>query len=247
MIEPNSEAYKLLYCDDDGDLIMLDEVQLMDEVPAERIEPLRAMLNGDDVYASYQATLVLAAWADPVGLDAAASHIQNNVHEQQLSPHRLLGVDTAYDEIAQALAYGLNNADSAAVSIIEQAAKTLLARYEHHYFRSGMRRLLNKLADADLLAEMTSAVQRTITTGNHYQAAELLVPISRIDPVQAWKLIDLFRTETGIEREAQPNVCDALAQIHTPESKALLESLLSSDRAGVKDAAEKALAAHNPR
>lgn len=45
-----------------GGVIGLDEVQLLDPIPVERITKLTACLGDNDLYLAYQYGLVLAAW-----------------------------------------------------------------------------------------------------------------------------------------------------------------------------------------
>jgi hypothetical protein len=60
------EKHKIMYASADGEVIGLDEVQLLDPI-VERIAPLRALLAGPNAYDAYQAALILAAWGDARG------------------------------------------------------------------------------------------------------------------------------------------------------------------------------------
>jgi hypothetical protein len=52
----------LLYEDAQGEVIGLDEVQLLDPIPEHRIPLLRQLMNGQDKYLAVHAAQVLAAW-----------------------------------------------------------------------------------------------------------------------------------------------------------------------------------------
>lgn len=241
MIDPDSTTYRLLYCNQEGELVGLDEVQYLDPYPAERVQPLRALLTGDP-FVRYQASLVLAAWADPVGLDAIAAEIEAEVvHEHKLAPHRISDVDTVYDEYARALWVGLAEEGTPEQETIGSLALALLAIYEHHYFRTGMRLLAEWLNRPDEVSHIAAALQRAVANHQIAKASELLPAVAMNDPAQAWRLLNLFRTDSGVLPEAQANVCDALAHIRTPESRDLVTSLADSDVPGVRQAASEAL------
>jgi hypothetical protein len=243
-IEPGTEAYRLLYCDEDGDGVGLDEVQLLDPIPSERLGPLRTMLVDSDPFVRFQATLVLAAWADPAGLTAAGNLIrEQEIHQLGFSPHRLFATDTAYDQIADALYVGAGIAEPPELAIIRRLTLELLDTFEFHFFRSGLRLLTERIEGPEFAAVISSAVRRAVAEGQYLKASEQMAAIARRQPGTAWSLVYLFVENGAIRDNVQANICDALAYVETKESRSLLNEMLASDVPGVEQAARRALEA----
>lgn len=48
-----ADIYNAMYTDETGEVIGLDEVQLLEPIPTERIPKLTGLLLGDDLYMAY--------------------------------------------------------------------------------------------------------------------------------------------------------------------------------------------------
>lgn len=108
---PRTEAYQLLYCDDDGDVIGLDEVQLLDPIPADRVPKLRTLLEDSDFFTVYQALKVLVAWQDEAGF--ASGMVFKSLDEALQWARRWLdeaGILARSGDDAGSAASGLNSA-----------------------------------------------------------------------------------------------------------------------------------------
>lgn len=197
MIETGSAAYQALYCDDDGTVINLDEVQYLDPVPTDRLPILYGLLGDDDPYACLQAVPVLVAWADPRGLRAAADLVENEAIDTGMMPHRLWGVDTAWDELASALAIAHARPQHDG-PLVDHLVEQLLARFERHFFDRGMHRLSLAVAKPVLLGPLLTAMHRASAAGKIDQAALLLEAIASIDPQVGWQTISLVVVDGAI-------------------------------------------------
>ncbi|CAM3997288.1 hypothetical protein VA7868_01112 [Vibrio aerogenes CECT 7868] len=103
MIPVDSKTYHLLYTDEFGDDVGLDEVQLLDPPLKERIPDLLALLDSPDQFISYQAMLILSAWGNDSGIYFLDSIIDDEkIHESGFELHRITDEDNVYDELAYA-------------------------------------------------------------------------------------------------------------------------------------------------
>jgi hypothetical protein len=139
------EIEHLLY---EGNVIGLDEVQLLEPVPTYRIHKVRTLLKKSDLYLTYQASLVLTAWGDPCGFNKICDFIIQKIHREIVfEPLRRYGYDNIYDIFAEAIEiYGYTQKNHQ--SIIE-AYRKLLELYGECIFESRLKiALLNKQYDA---------------------------------------------------------------------------------------------------
>ncbi len=186
-----SAIYKALYTNEAGEVVGLDEVQLLDPIPANRIPELLLLLASDDLYQAYQAGLVLAAWGVIAGVDYLRHLVAIRVDKMaELEPHRLSGEDNVYDVIAESLGVAvLSEYDERQVADILQS---LLALYGDCYFESKLKRTLLRLNLPELLPAIEQAVTLAVEHGRYYQASQLLPVLAKYDKAYALSQVSLF-------------------------------------------------------
>ncbi len=245
MIEPGSEAFDALYCDDTHQPIGLDEVQLLETISPGRRVIVRRLAGSDDEFERYQAALLLIAWGDVQALAAAERLIaEAPTRTVALAPYRLGGNDMAYDELAEALTVAVT-VDRATVEAfgpaqIRRLAKDLLRLVPDEDFRSGLRALLLECSEFGLVDDMMAAAGRAIAVGRTGLASELLEPIAVADPDRFWSVLDRMVDGATVPADVEANLCDALTHVPGPRSHQLLDNLLQSERPGVARAASAA-------
>jgi len=238
-MDPETSA--LLYADESGEIVGVDEVQLLDEVPADRIPALRALLCGDDLGTRFGSLLLLAAWGDSDGLASAEQFLSSTGNEfDGLNPHRLHDQDRTYDLIADALslAVRVRGMDPAQVT---PHAERLLDMATSQFFEHGLQRLVTAIADPALGAETDAVVRRLARDGRHREASDLLPAVAATDPVAASEALNLFRTDTGFMDESVTGVATTLGRIRSEAAISELESLQQSEQPGAATAAKFAL------
>lgn len=241
MMDTESQAYRLLYCDDSGETVGLEEVQLLDPWPTDRLGPLRTLLVEGDPTARFHSMLVLVAWGDSVGLEAANRFLHNKQDDASgISTHRLHGRNLAYDELADALGLSLaNNVDRAEVTAL---AVQLLQLFRTEFFESGLERLLSALADPELQDEILRAIGDVSSQGRVQEASELLPALASINPDLTWRTIhNMFSNQDGYLPEALTGIAFAFGRIKTSEALEELYQFQQSDQPGAAVAAEMAL------
>lgn len=188
-----AEIQQLLYADSAGKAIGLERVQGLEPVPAERLGPLRALLDGPDEYLGYQAALVLAAWGNAAGLRKLEQLIDTRLDQRLvMAPHQVPDYDNGYDEMAGAVhRYGLSSA-------AEQPARRrvlgkLLALYGPCQFESKLKAALLQLDwAAELLPDMRAALARALALGRAELASQLLPPLARCEGRAVRALLEQF-------------------------------------------------------
>lgn len=191
-----SPIYQALYTSEAGDVIGLDEVQLLDPVPANRIPELLPLLAGDDLYLAYQAGLVLAAW----GVEAGVAYVQHLVAIRidktvELAPDRLTGEDNVYDVLGEALGIAaLSGYDATHIATI---LRSVLGLYGECFFAGKLKTLLLHLHLPDLLPALKQAVTLALEHGRYYQASQLLPVLAKYDHTYALGQISLFERLTA--------------------------------------------------
>lgn len=205
------DARRLLYEDNDGTVIGLDEVQLLDPVPEDRIPAVRTLLASPDPRVVFEAAIVLAAWGDDAGIKRVEEMIDRRIDlDVTLSPHRIHGYDNVYDEIAQAVrAYGLSGGDA---SVRERLYRKLLYLYGPLRFESRLKGALLReegLKDG-LYSEVIAAIERALALGEPYLASQLLPVAAKWAPSEAPRLIALFSACPAQTPDPAANVAEAL-------------------------------------
>lgn len=218
--------YHLLYADETGEIVGLDEVQLMDPPPVERFPAVRALLQEDDEHLVFEAAIVLAAWGDKVGLDRIEQMIDSRIHERTtLSPHRLHGYDNVYDELANAI-YLFGMTTPGHEETIERLYRKLLALYGPCGFESNLKRALLKSDAQELSDDVLAAIERAWNLGRPYLTSQLLPVLARWNPEHFWRLAPRF-VDASDEPPPVLNVIEGLEHVTGPDRDALLRKLSS--------------------
>ena len=238
------DIQRLLYQDEDGHTVGLDEVQLLDPVPVGRIAPVRALLGGDDLYLTYQAALALTAWGDAAGLDKIEEFVDTRVdRKMEFAPHRIYDYDNVYDELAEAVyLFGLSSVDYRADRV--RVFRKLLALYGPCSFESGLKRALLRLDFPELASDVRAALERALEMGRVYLASQLLPPLARWEGEAARPLLARFLSAPREPRRPDPllNVVEALGYLPGPDSRRQLQQYQQSQDPAVSDEASRALA-----
>lgn len=187
------EIQHLLYEDENGVLIGLDEVQRLDPVPIARLAPVRALLAGPDEYLGYQAALVLTAWGDAAGLHQLEQFINTRLDQRlAMAPHRIYDYDNGYDEMAGAV-YCAGLASAAGQPARRRVLGKLLALYGPCQFEGKLKAALLRLDwAAELVPDMRAALARALALGRAELAARLLPPLARCEGRAARALLGQF-------------------------------------------------------
>lgn len=228
MIAPNSEEYRLLYTDDFGDDVGLDEVQLLDPPPVERIPALVKMMGSPNTFLSYQALLVLTAWGEDSALSKLEEFIdQNKISSFEFAPNRLTGEDNLYDELSYAIhLYGLSGGDpNNALKLF----KKLLAIYPKYFFESKLKHALLKSNFKELAPLIEKAFKETLANGRKYQASQLLPVLAKFSSESGLEIIKSFDLSSEDIPDPLVNVAEALRYcLATEEANRLLQKLKNS-------------------
>jgi HEAT repeat protein len=202
----------------------LDEVQLLDPPPAERIPLLRELLHNPNEDLVYQAALILAAWGDDVGLEMLEKLVDTRLHERgEFAPNRFGEGDNVYDEIAYAAhLYRLSGKRTEA---LERVFRKLLGLYGPCFFESKLKYALLKSDLSDLSSDIQAAIERALALGHSYLASQLLPVLARWKPDVAWPLLRTFMDLPAQVPSPVVNVAEALGYIDTPESRSALMRL----------------------
>ena len=238
------DVQRLLYEDEEGRVIGLDEVQLLDPVPPERISPVRALLGSADLYLTYQAALVLTAWGDPIGLSKVEEFVDTCVDQaMEFAPHRIYDYDNVYDELAEAVyLFGLSSVDHRDDRV--RVFRKLLALYGPCFFESKLKRALLRLDFSELAPDVRGALERALGLGRVYLASQLLPPLARWEGEAARPLLERILSAARDPRRPDPlsNVAEALGYLPGPDSRRRLEQYARSGERAVSDEARRALA-----
>jgi len=234
-----SEIEALLYTSLDGEVIGLDEVQLLDPPPHVRIPALITLLEHADPYIAFQAAIVLAAWGVIEGMGKIEQLIDQRVHEHaEISPNRIYDYDNVYDELAYAAhLYRLTVGETPeGVRIFRK----LLGLYGTCRFESRLKHALLKTQGTELLPDVRAAMERAWNAGHEYLASQLLPPLARWDPegAEAWSL-KLMNAKDPL---ALANVAEALAYVDTEHARTLLRRLAAHPERAIADQASDSLA-----
>lgn len=239
----NPAYYNLLYADEAGEIVGLDEVQLMDPPPVERFGAVRALLQEDDEHLVFEAAIVLAAWGDKAGLDCIERMIDTQIHERAtLAPHRLHGYDNVYDELAGAI-YLFGMTTPGHEKTIERLYRKLLAFYGPCMFESKLKRALLKSDLHALLDDVLAAIERAWHQDRAYMASQLLPVLARWSPVHFWRLVPQF-LDASDEPPPALNVIEGLGYLSGPDKDELLNRLSVHRDERVADAVREQAETH---
>lgn len=187
------EIRNLLYSTSVEDEFGLDEVQLMEIIPTERIFKLIALLDNESKFIAYQAMLILTAWNIEEGFKSVDKFIEEQPDkEYNFEPHRIWGKDNVYDDIAYALYISTLKSNNEK-KIIPYFIK-LLNLYDKKYFDSKFSYcLLDIEPDNDLLPYIIKALEASLENKMYLQSSQLLPVIVNYDKKNAKKYIPIFK------------------------------------------------------
>lgn len=191
MIPIDSKEYRLLYTDEFGDDVGLDEVQLLDPPLEDRVPELLGLLDSSDTFVSYQAMLVLSAWGNESGVKFLDSLVdEEKIHESGFESHRITDEDNVYDELAYAIyLYSLSDGDEDKIITI---LKKLLSIYPKYFFESKLKYVLLKTNYIELADLIENVIQSTLSNQKPYQASQLLPVLARFDAKKGGLLSNLL-------------------------------------------------------
>jgi len=217
----DSELYHCLYANEEGVIEDLLEVQLIENIPLDRIPVLRKALQSNDAYIVYQSTLVLSAWGDSKGLRKLEDMV-DHPPDTVLDPDNITDQDRTLDKLALALSFSRYNGNS--IENIFRVFKKLLEVYPNRFFKGDFSDVLEELADRSLLNEIINAFEKTYAS-NIFQSSDLLPVIAKLDPAKGWQLALRLMKHDGEQPNPVANVAKSLFHIKTTDSQSLLEEL----------------------
>lgn len=225
MSHPQEEQiFAALYVDDDGQFVGLDEVQLMESPPPDRIDVLHAALGCSNLEISYKAAIVLAAWGDNKGFDALEHLVDMRIDKQGVcEPHRIYGYNNVFDSIAHAVyLFGdCGRRDRDQVRLYQK----ILALYGECDFESKLKYALLRVDFPELANNVESACKRSRDAGKLYLASQMLPVIARWAPARAWELLPAFWIDQKATPNPTVNIAEALAYFQSREAETILHHL----------------------
>ncbi|MEW4453759.1 hypothetical protein AB1L30_13885 [Bremerella sp. JC817] len=237
--DPESLIYAALYCDDEGDVIGLDEVQLLDAPSETRVEILLKTLSHEDWEARKQAARVLAAWGFDAGLDTLEQLIDLRIDQHGVEVrHSIYGYNYVFDQLAEAVhLFQMLGESPRREEDQRRIYSKLLALYGECDFRSDLKYALARSGYAELLPEVVAAIERALAADKVYQASQLLPVVARWSPAIAWDWTAKFWSEERLVPSPLANVAEALGEIDTDASREMLQSLSTHVDTVVRDEA----------
>lgn len=235
----DATTYKALYEDEYGEVIGIDEMQLLDEPPPGRVPQLRALLRGDDAWVAFQAAEVLTAWGDDEGMAYFERLVPDWPAEgRDYYPHRIYGYDDALDHVADAASvYLLSGGDAARATALFRA---LLARYGPVVFESRLKAALLKRGDPALAPDVRAAIARAEAQGRPYLASQLLPVLARWEGRAALPVLERF-LDASDRPNPRTNVAEALRYVDPAAAGPLLARLAADPDRVVADEARASL------
>lgn len=163
----------ILYKDSEGEYVGLDEVQLLEPYPIERVKPLINLLSNTDNSIALEAALILSAWGIKDGIDYLEKFIDQKNEADGFFLHRIHGEDNVYDEIAHAIQlYFFSTKNYKRTLII---LRKILELYGYFYFESYISHILfeNEISK-QLLMQIDNAIDIAIKENRLFQSSQLL-------------------------------------------------------------------------
>jgi hypothetical protein len=224
-----AEKHKILYESEDGEVVGLDEVQLLDPI-ADRIAPLRALLAGPDEYDAYQAALILAAWGDRLGarylLDTV---LAARAGEPPLDPHRIRATDDDAPDLA-AEALHLYGATSGDMQTRDDGYRRCLDLFGEVAFPGKLQSVLRRDRPSALLSPTRAAHERTVAHGLDEAAATLLPALAAMGEPDIARLItdraEAIQKDIAIRR----GLLEAASALQRKDIEALVIGITSPSR-----------------
>lgn len=240
MFPMTPNEYKLLYTDEDGVVVGLDEVQLIDPPIIERVPALIDLLDSTNHLVVYESALILSAWGFDFGVDKIELMIDSDSSlPVELSPNRINGEDNCFDEMAYAIyLYGLSGGS---MTKVKELFCKFLKIYPRHFFESKLKYVLLKSNICELADDVCMAIITTHKNGRIYQAGQLLPVLSLYNPSKGWGVISDLITNKDLMPYLAVNIAESLKFIKTMESLDLLRSLMQFSRSEVADEVQNSL------
>lgn len=186
----------------------LTEVQLIGKADENRVEKLKLLLHHKNAYISYQAMLVLLAWAIPEGfvqLDRFISEKWDEKHS--FEPHRIYNEDNVYDVIVDALYISTFNGKEE--QELYPYVKHFLSIYGDRFFESCLKDFLLKKDCKPLLKEIEEAMKSALKNKKYYQASQLFPVIIHYDKHRFEEYFEVFSSLLKDDKRIEYNIEEA--------------------------------------
>jgi hypothetical protein len=205
-----NEIYDTLYyySEDGEEGYDLTEVQLIGKTDENRVEKLKLLLHHKNAYISYQAMLVLLAWAIPEGfvqLDRFISEKWDEKHS--FEPHRIYNEDNVYDVIVDALYISTFNGKEE--QELYPYVKHFLSIYGNRFFESCLKDFLLKKDCKPLLKEIEEAMKSALENKKYYQASQLFPVIVHYDKHRFEEYFEVFSSLLKDDKRIGYNIEEA--------------------------------------
>lgn len=205
-----NEIYDTLYyySEDGEEGYDLTEVQLIGKTDENRVEKLKLLLQHKNPYISYQAMLILVAWAIPEGfvqLDRFISEKWDEKHS--FEPHRIYNEDNVYDVIVDALYISTFNGKEE--QELYPYVKHFLNIYGDRFFESCLKDFLLKKDCEPLLKEIEEAMKSALRNKKYYQASQLFPVIVHYDKHRFEEYFEIFSSLLNDDKRIRYNIEEA--------------------------------------
>lgn len=205
-----NEIYDTLYyySEDGEEGYDLTEVQLIGKTDENRVEKLKLLLHHKNAYISYQAMLILVAWAIPEGfvqLDRFISEKWDEKHS--FEPHRIYNEDNVYDVIVDALYISTLNGKEE--QELYPYVKHFLSIYGDRFFESCLKDFLLKKDCKPLLKEIEEAMKSALRNKKYYQASQLFPVIVHYDKHRFEEYFEIFSSLLNDDKRIRYNIEEA--------------------------------------
>jgi hypothetical protein len=233
------EAFRLLECDNEGNMIGSDQVCLMEPIPTERIPAILGLLENGDDYVRWRSAAVLCAWGQKVGFDYLMALAVNGAPLSLTVPHRIHGQDNFYDQLADDISMYCLETDTEAD--VREGLKILLGRYGDHFFEGYLKMALQGRAAPELLEATCNALEAAWTAGLEYQASQLLPLIYKTDESVGETYLERFLKLPRQTPDPLNNVVEALGYSKNLTTLSKLEDYSRSLDSAISFTAKEAI------
>ncbi len=205
-----NEIYDTLYyySEDGEEGYDLTEVQLIGKTDENRVEKLKLLLQHKNPYISYQAMLILLAWAIPEGFQQLERFISEKWDEKHsFEPHRIYNEDNVYDVIVDALYISTFNGKEE--QELYPYVKHFLNIYGDRFFESCLKDFLLKKDCEPLLKEIEEAMKSALKNKKYYQASQLFPVIVYYDKHRFEEYFEVFNSLLKNDKRIEFNIEEA--------------------------------------
>ncbi|WBV52903.1 hypothetical protein [Chryseobacterium gambrini] len=205
-----NEIYDTLYyySEDGEEGYDLTEVQLLGKTDENRVEKLKHLLQHKNAYISYQAMLILVAWAIPEGFHQLDRFISEKWDEKHsFEPHRIYNEDNVYDVIVDALYISTFNGKEE--QELYPYVKHFLSIYGDRFFESCLKDFLLKKDCEPLLKEIEEAMKSALKNEKYYQASQLFPVIVHYDKHRFEEYFEVFSSLLKDDKRIGYNIEEA--------------------------------------